>query len=125
MIRRPPRSTLFPYTTLFRSTRKYAWEGAHEGVDTSYFVPRASEQTLREALQLAKQYLGDKAAPGNLLLFLDATERRLAADGQAAREIKLDDLLVTLSQLTGLPASILDEREGLDLSRLRAFFERR
>src|SRR2546421_7425961 len=115
MIRRPPRSTLFPYTTLFRSTRKYAWEGAHEGVDTSYFVPRASEQTLREALQLAKQYLGDKAAPGNLLLFLDATDRRLAAEGggdaegTADGEIALDDLLVTLSQLTGLPTSILDE----------------
>src|SRR2546422_7070787 len=26
MIRRPPRSTLFPYTTLFRSWR-HAWEG--------------------------------------------------------------------------------------------------
>src|SRR2546423_1844710 len=114
-----------------RGTRKYAWEGAHEGVDTSYFVPRASEQTLREALQLAKQYLGDKAAPGNLLLFLDATDRRLVAEGRSDAEekgdgeITLDDLLVTLSQLTGLPTSILDEREGLDLSELRAFFERR
>src|SRR2546430_5472443 len=26
MIRRPPRSTLFPYTTLFRSTLASAWE---------------------------------------------------------------------------------------------------
>src|SRR2546430_9865158 len=25
MIRRPPRSTLFPYTTLFRSTSKFTW----------------------------------------------------------------------------------------------------
>src|SRR5260221_10931591 len=25
MIRRPPRSTLFPYTTLFRSARQMAW----------------------------------------------------------------------------------------------------
>src|SRR5947209_14072891 len=25
MIRRPPRSTLFPYTTLFRSRRPYIW----------------------------------------------------------------------------------------------------
>src|SRR3989454_12071161 len=25
MIRRPPRSTLFPYTTLFRSARRYGW----------------------------------------------------------------------------------------------------
>src|SRR2546429_3099480 len=28
MIRRPPRSTLFPYTTLFRSRMVSAWEGA-------------------------------------------------------------------------------------------------
>src|SRR6266550_7564827 len=27
MIRRPPRSTLFPYTTLFRSRRRPAWRG--------------------------------------------------------------------------------------------------
>src|SRR5690554_7280648 len=26
MLRRPPRSTLFPYTTLFRSDRVYSWE---------------------------------------------------------------------------------------------------
>src|SRR3712207_8772745 len=29
MIRRPPRSTLFPYTTLFRSEDKAAHEAAH------------------------------------------------------------------------------------------------
>src|SRR5688572_32431279 len=28
MIRRPPRSTLFPYTTLFRSLLGFAWQGA-------------------------------------------------------------------------------------------------
>ncbi|MDT5271581.1 MAG: ATP-dependent Clp protease ATP-binding subunit ClpC [Acidobacteriota bacterium] len=99
-----------------------AWAGA---MDTSHFVPRASEATLREAQQLAKQYLSDKAAPGNLLLLLDATARRLLAEDKGADEIKLDDLLVTLSQLTGLPVQILDEREGLDLSELRAFFEKR
>src|SRR5258705_10131062 len=27
MIRRPPRSTLFPYTTLFRSPREGGWHG--------------------------------------------------------------------------------------------------
>ncbi len=80
---------------------------------------------MREALQLAKQYLDEKAAPGNLLLLLEATDRRLLAEGRGAGEVKLDDLLVTLSQLTGLPVQILDEREGLDLSELRAFFERR
>src|SRR3712207_8720331 len=29
MIRRPPRSTLFPYTTLFRSLRDQRWIGGH------------------------------------------------------------------------------------------------
>src|SRR3712207_7030955 len=31
MIRRPPRSTLFPYTTLFRSTQTFAWTGTQPG----------------------------------------------------------------------------------------------
>jgi ATP-dependent Clp protease ATP-binding subunit ClpC len=99
-------------------------------------APRISEQTLQEAFQLAKQYLADKAAPGNLLLLLDSTHRRLliergaldhGANSAAATpgEITLDDLLVTLSQLTGLPASILDERAGLNLEDLRGFFETR
>ncbi len=89
---------------------------------------RIGEETLQEAFQLAKQYLGDKAAPGNLLLFLEATHRRLLAEDEGSslsRAVTLDDLLVTLSQLTGLPVSILDEREGLDLSELRSFFEQR
>src|SRR5258707_11884779 len=29
MIRRPPRSTLFPYTTLFRSSQPPGWPGHH------------------------------------------------------------------------------------------------
>src|SRR5688572_31690768 len=35
MIRRPPRSTLFPYTTLFRSAR-----GAHKRDEKMYIVQR-------------------------------------------------------------------------------------
>src|SRR2546422_905917 len=31
MIRRPPRSTLFPYTTLFRSCRPWRGEGSRDG----------------------------------------------------------------------------------------------
>src|SRR5699024_12403831 len=30
MIRRPPRSTLFPYTTLFRSPRESGYRGGHD-----------------------------------------------------------------------------------------------
>src|SRR3712207_7399813 len=38
MIRRPPRSTLFPYTTLFRSDHLDFWTLVAIGVPTSGFV---------------------------------------------------------------------------------------
>src|SRR2546426_5676845 len=45
MIRRPPRSTLFPYTTLFRSQARFpelAVRYVGNGVDTALFRPRAT-----------------------------------------------------------------------------------
>src|SRR3712207_7252388 len=39
MIRRPPRSTLFPYTTLFRSARTVAASGQEPTVDGLVPVP--------------------------------------------------------------------------------------
>src|SRR2546425_2907554 len=59
MIRRPPRSTLFPYTTLFRSTASYnvgaagagrlrlkALSDASAASDTGWYnVPRSEEHT--------------------------------------------------------------------------------
>src|SRR3954449_13632498 len=45
MIRRPPRSTLFPYTTLFRSGRcSRSWGGARSS-STRYASPRSEEHT--------------------------------------------------------------------------------
>src|SRR5256885_9979025 len=43
MIRRPPRSTLFPYTTLFRSGRRVAQAGGNsrDGTDHLRFRPPA------------------------------------------------------------------------------------
>src|SRR3712207_7620450 len=72
MIRRPPRSTLFPYTTLFRSspcpkrsvgrlrgprpTRRY-WNGSRGPFTGSYLVPRAPTappSSLRTAASCAR-----------------------------------------------------------------------
>src|SRR2546429_8734072 len=44
MIRRPPRSTLFPYTTLFRSDRTAAGERAEEPVRGAFEVMRVGLQ---------------------------------------------------------------------------------
>src|SRR5258707_3926097 len=40
MIRRPPRSTLFPYTTLFRSRAREGEQSVHGGVVLGGFQPR-------------------------------------------------------------------------------------
>src|SRR2546430_7866721 len=48
MIRRPPRSTLFPYTTLFRSplsTRPRTWPGLRDERRPSRPSPRSEEHT--------------------------------------------------------------------------------
>src|SRR5258707_4894546 len=59
MIRRPPRSTLFPYTTLFRSPTPRDWQSiADRGQNTArpdVFWPRRSEEHTSE-LQ-SRQYL--------------------------------------------------------------------
>src|SRR3712207_8580588 len=44
MIRRPPRSTLFPYTTLFRSTHEFAYGPTG---DRSYFGPTRNPHDIR------------------------------------------------------------------------------
>src|SRR2546426_411234 len=44
MIRRPPRSTLFPYTTLFRSPATYSPFHLNTAVNLSAFSPAAEEK---------------------------------------------------------------------------------
>src|SRR2546422_8109706 len=78
MIRRPPRSTLFPYTTLFRSVleSKKFWSGneiregflrffeskGHRRVRSSSLVPRSEEHTseLQSRLHLVCRLLLEK-----------------------------------------------------------------
>ena len=80
---------------------------------------------LREALELARHYLGSQAQPGNVIQLLRATQARLASAEGKSITLDREDLLVTLSQLTGLPGSVLDEHQGLDAAGLRAYFEQR
>ncbi len=75
-----------------------------------------------QAWDLTQQYLGDRAAPGNLLGLLDATRNRLrAGSGEARPKLSLDDVLATLAGQTGLQIGLLDHRRGLDLDGLKAF----
>ena len=79
---------------------------------------RLTEDVLSEAWQLTTQFLGTRAAPGNILGLLE-----LAVNEHAV--ITVDDILIALARQTGLPVSILDEREGLDPQALREHFAER
>src|SRR5260221_5476207 len=46
MIRRPPRSTLFPYTTLFRSTLRISPAEAQRGTDRMVNLPGGRQVTV-------------------------------------------------------------------------------
>src|SRR5258708_17066526 len=56
MIRRPPRSTLFPYTTLFRSDEQAR---ADDGADAQHDERRGAERAL-EAVRLVARHAGHR-----------------------------------------------------------------
>ena len=74
------------------------------------------------AVSTARQYLTAGSFPGAALQLLKLTVSR-AAD--ASDGISAHDVLKTLSQLTGLPISILDGKERIDLASIREFFTSR
>src|SRR5256885_11348053 len=68
MIRRPPRSTLFPYTTLFRSRRRIDLadmefvEAARRGVDAGVVDVDCLPARLQHVVRSQSRSLGDRAA---------------------------------------------------------------
>jgi ATP-dependent Clp protease ATP-binding subunit ClpC len=88
--------------------------------------PEGRESVLTEAWELAQQYLADRAAPGDLMRLLEISWQRLASAASDRRPtLGIDDLIVTLSGITGLPTQILDERQGLDIQGLGRHFAER
>lgn len=75
------------------------------------------------SLHLARQYLGTGQLPGTVLDLLKITAGRV--DSEGGKMMKPEDMIETLSQVTGLPASILDNREKIDLGKVRTFFSAR
>src|SRR5256885_13090646 len=68
MIRRPPRSTLFPYTTLFRSRRRRRWwrKSAHleqaQVMEGGGSAPAASHEAAR-----SEEHTSELQSPCNLV----------------------------------------------------------
>src|SRR2546430_8575833 len=69
MIRRPPRSTLFPYTTLFRSS----WQGAGERVAGANMTPAqgtstaAHQQAKKTAHRRSEEHTSELQSQSNIV----------------------------------------------------------
>src|SRR2546429_1746101 len=89
MIRRPPRSTLFPYTTLFRSLEQTAVRTASIiGQQLAEAKAKLDEQDAKLA-QFKRQYIGSLPQEGQSNPSLSSTlNSRLKANTQALRDRK-------------------------------------
>ncbi len=80
---------------------------------------KADEELLPQAWDLAQQYLGGRAAPGNVMDLVKSTAHRLSGNKEGKNStIGINDLILTLSQQTGLPMDVLDVKRDLDLDDL-------
>src|SRR3712207_7477154 len=68
MIRRPPRSTLFPYTTLFRSVLAHAADQDRKSTlaedKAVELAPRAQRKDVRRQIEQARTQLDNVASAG-------------------------------------------------------------
>jgi len=85
----------------------------------------ADARTLAEAARMAAQYFPEQHEPGRLLRLLDDALRNAQALEPPALPLDGERLLATIAQRSGLPLDVIDDRQSLDLERLRAFFQRR
>ncbi len=75
------------------------------------------------AVASARQYLTASSLPGAALDLLKLSVNRAAKGTNAT--VSPNDIIETLAQLTGLPASILDNHQRVDLSAVRSYFSAR
>src|SRR5256885_5627872 len=66
MIRRPPRSTLFPYTTLFRSAARAA-SGAYLRPRLSHCGKGTSRSGIRKKARRSEEHTSELQSPCNLV----------------------------------------------------------
>src|SRR3712207_9267911 len=84
MIRRPPRSTLFPYTTLFRSELQRVEDAARGKYAVG--VDEQGEDARDRARQDGEREAEDQARAGAPVLAVPAAEEQRAAEDRGGHE---------------------------------------
>lgn len=80
-------------------------------------------EAIETVTHLSRHYLSSGQMPGAVLDLLKLSVQRAIA--QDSESLVREDVLSTMSQLTGMPQQVLDDRERVDLAELRRFFSTR
>src|SRR2546426_7590895 len=87
MIRRPPRSTLFPYTTLFRSRR---FRSRRRSGRNRPATPRRARRRPTRALSRSEEHTSELQSPCNLVcrLLLEKKKSHVKSERRLARSVE-------------------------------------
>jgi ATP-dependent Clp protease ATP-binding subunit ClpC len=80
-------------------------------------------EALDTVTHLSRHYLGTGQMPGAVIDLLKLSVQRALA--QDANRVGRDDVLATMSQMTGMPQQVLDDRERVELGVIRRYFSSR
>src|SRR2546430_10445430 len=95
MIRRPPRSTLFPYTTLFRSFRQVeqqadkhpqAFVNLRSGEAHAVILPHRVQHVVDQGLQRSEEHTSELQSQSNLVcrLLLEKKKKHISQPGSTS-----------------------------------------
>src|SRR2546426_2475571 len=89
MIRRPPRSTLFPYTTLFRSRRAAALGCEGKWAIHPSQVPLANEVFTPPAAERSEEHTSELQSPCNLVCRLLLEKKKRIKANQTGHQFRV------------------------------------
>lgn len=98
------------------------WAAAAEA---TYGAPVAGPREVAEATTLAAQFFPEQQEPGRVLRLLDQALKAAVSVEPIALPLSREALLAAVAARSGLPLSVVDDRQSLDLDALRAFFRAR
>lgn len=85
----------------------------------------ADDGLVHEAMQLTAQYLPEQQLPGRIISLLKTSYHHALTQIPPTLPLNRASLVATLSSISGLPVSILDENARLSLENLREGFNQR
>src|SRR5438552_13852648 len=97
MIRRPPRSTLFPYTTLFRSVEPRVRKPPHRETRQMAFLTR--NVSGREVLLRSEEHTSELQSPDHLVCRLLLEKKKKKKKRKQIKKIENNKIINMLQQL--------------------------